>query len=88
MSSTGERSRMTYATGARCAVIAAVLLVAACSSPRPTTCRCPQPVGYSDAQIGKITAALEALPANNILHETMDDYENERDYLRQCLGED
>jgi outer membrane murein-binding lipoprotein Lpp len=79
---------MMRAMGARFAVVAAMLLVAGCSTARPTACRCPQPVAYSDAQIEKITAALAALPAKNILHETMDDYEDERDYLRQCLGEE
>jgi hypothetical protein len=78
---------MTSAMGVRFAAIMAILFVAGCSSAGSTVCRCPKPVAYDDATIKKITDALRALPANNILHETMDDYEDERDYLRQCLGQ-
>jgi hypothetical protein len=78
---------MASAMAGRLAAIAVLVLAGGCSASRTTACRCPQPVAYNDAQIEKITAALQALPASNILHETMDDYENERDYLRQCLGQ-
>jgi hypothetical protein len=43
-------------------------------------------VAYDDATIKKITAALRALPSDSVLHQTMDDYEEERDDLRQCLA--
>ena len=49
-----------------------------------TTCQCPKPVAYDDATLKKITKALRALPTDNVLHEAMDDYENERDDLRFC----
>lgn len=67
-------------------VLAATALVAGCIGPRSTACRCPQPVNYDDATIKQITAALKALPPDNVLHRAMDDYEDERDDLRQCLG--
>jgi hypothetical protein len=78
---------MALAMAGRCAAIMAVLFFAGCSAAGSTACRCPPPVAYSDATIEKITAALQALPPNNVLHQAMDDYEDERDYLRQCLGE-
>jgi uncharacterized lipoprotein YajG len=68
------------------AVLAAMALLAGCSSQQPTACRCPQPVHYDDATIKQITAALRALPPDNALHRAMDDYEDERDDLRICLG--
>jgi hypothetical protein len=68
----------------RFAALAAVLIVAGCSSAGSTTCQCPKPVAYDDATLKKITKALRALPADNVLHEAMDDYENERDDLRFC----
>ena len=52
----------------------------------PTACQCPKPVTYDDATIKKITQALRALPPDNVLHRTMDDYEDERDELRICLA--
>jgi hypothetical protein len=36
--------------------------------------------------IEKITAALRALPPDNVLQQAMADYEDERDALRICLG--
>ena len=51
-----------------------------------TACRCPKPVAYDDATIRKITMALRALPPDNVLHQAMDDYEDERDDLRICLA--
>jgi hypothetical protein len=67
----------------RFAALAAVLIVAGCSS-TASTCQCPKPVAYDDATLKKITKALRALPSDNVLHEAMDDYENERDDLRFC----
>jgi uncharacterized lipoprotein YajG len=67
-------------------VLTAMALVAGCSSPQSTACRCPQPVSYDDATIKQITAALKALPPDSVLHRAMDDYEDERDDLRICLG--
>jgi hypothetical protein len=68
----------------RFAMLAAVLIVAGCTNTGSTTCQCPKPVAYDDATLKKITKALRALPADNVLHEAMDDYENERDDLRFC----
>ena len=68
------------------AALTAVSMVTGCSSARSTACQCPQPVNYDDATIKKITAALRALPSNNVLHQAMDDYEDERDDLRACLA--
>jgi hypothetical protein len=68
------------------AALAAVSIVTGCSSARSTGCQCPQPVNYDDATIKKITAALRALPTDNVLHQAMDDYEDERDDLRACLA--
>jgi len=67
-------------------MIAVLAAVSACSTAAPSGCRCPTPVHYSDATIEQITAALRALPADNVLHQAMDDYEDERDDLRQCLS--
>jgi len=46
--------------------------------------KCPTPIVYDDASLKKIQAALKALPPDNILHQVMTDYENERDDLRFC----
>ena len=69
-----------------CVTLAAVLLLSGCANTRTTACRCPQPVHYDDQTIKKITAALRALPADNVLHQAMDDYEDERDDLRICIA--
>ena len=76
------RSRMIIG----CVALAAVSLVTGCANTRATACRCPQPVNYDDATIKKITAALRALPQDNVLHQAMDDYEDERDDLRICIA--
>lgn len=68
------------------AALAALSIVSGCSATRSAACRCPQPVHYDDPTIKKITAALRALPADNVLQQAMDDYEDERDDLRACLG--
>ena len=67
-------------------VLAEIVILAGCSTPQSTACRCPQPVSYDDATIKQITAALKALPPDNVLQRAMDDYEDERDDLRICLG--
>lgn len=66
------------------AVVAAALTVAGCSSARSTSCQCPKPIAYDEATLKKISQALRALPADNVLHQAMEDYENERDDLRFC----
>jgi hypothetical protein len=77
---------MAFKVPIGCAALAAVLIVGGCASTQSTACQCPQLVNYDDATIKKITAALRALPADNVLHQTMDDYEDERDDLRACLA--
>lgn len=57
-----------------------------CTGMPSAACRCPKPVAYDDATIKKITIALRALPPDNVLHQAMDDYEDERDDLRACLS--
>jgi len=63
--------------------LAALLAVAGCGT-RPTACKCPKPVAYDEATLKKISAALRALPTDNVLRQAMEDYENERDDLRFC----
>jgi hypothetical protein len=46
--------------------------------------KCPTPVHYDDATLKKIEKAREALPKDSILHQLLEDYENERDDLRFC----
>lgn len=80
---------MALSTTTAWLLVGSALLAAGCStttSARSTAGQCPQPVNYDDATIKKITAALRALPADNVLHQTMDDYEDERDNLRACLA--
>ena len=66
------------------AAVAALLLMVGCSGTRSTASQCPKPVAYDEATLEKITEALRALPADNVLHQAMEDYENERDDLRFC----
>lgn len=68
------------------AVLVIILGVAGCSTTQSTACQCPRPVSYDDPTIKKITAALRALPADSVLHQAMDDYEDERDDLRACIA--
>lgn len=75
---------MVSRAGMAAAAVAAVLIVAGCGSTRETTCKCPSIVAYDDPTLKKITEALKALPADNVLHQAMDDYEQERDDLRFC----
>lgn len=62
------------------AVVGLALMLGACSSGG----KCPKPIAYDAATLQKIQKALEALPAENVLHDIMRDYENERDDLRFC----
>jgi len=48
------------------------------------TSKCPKPIVYDDASLKQIGEALKALKPDNILHQVMTDYENERDDLRFC----
>jgi hypothetical protein len=77
---------MTSGAELKLAAILLVLFVAGCSSAGSAVCQCPKPVAYDDATITKITAALRALPPDNVLQAAMDDYEDERDALRICLA--
>ena len=62
------------------------LFTSGCTGMSSAACKCPKPVAYDDATIKKITMALRNLPPDNVLHQAMDDYEDERDDLRICLG--
>ena len=75
---------MGSSAGLRVAAFAALLVVAGCGSTRSTASQCPKPVAYDEATLKKISEALRALPADNVLHQAMEDYENERDDLRFC----
>ena len=66
------------------AVLLAVLALAGCSSAPTGACQCPKPVAYDEPTLKKISQALRALPADNVLHQAMEDYEYERDDLRFC----
>lgn len=67
-------------------LVVTLFFIGGCSSTQSTACQCPKPVSYDDATIKKITAALRALPADSVLHQAMDDYEDERDDLRACIA--
>jgi hypothetical protein len=64
--------------------LVAVLVSTGCSAARDASCKCPKPVDYDEATLKKISQALRALPSDNVLHQAMEDYENERDDLRFC----
>jgi len=66
------------------AALAVLLVISGCDSPRSTACQCPKIVAYDEPTLKKISEALRALPADNVLHQAMEDYENERDDLRFC----
>jgi hypothetical protein len=66
------------------AALSVVLALASCSSAPTGACQCPKPVAYDEPTLKKISQALRALPADNVLHQAMEDYENERDDLRFC----
>ena len=65
--------------------LTALLLAAGCNGTRSPECRCPKPVAYDEATLQKISQALRTLPPDNVLHQAMEDYENERDDLRFCF---
>ena len=75
---------MDSSAAVRFAALAALLVVTGCNGSRPTTCQCPKIVEYDEATLKKISEALRALSADNVLHQAMEDYENERDDLRFC----
>ena len=75
---------MDSRVGIAVAAFAALLVVAGCGSTRSTACQCPKIVAYDEPTLKKISEALRALPADNVLHQAMEDYENERDDLRFC----
>ena len=78
---------MAARVGIGFAALAAVLILAGCSSIGPTAaCQCPKPIVYNEATIKAITAALKALPPDSVLQAAMDDYEDERYNLRHCTG--
>jgi hypothetical protein len=66
------------------AALAAILVTAGCSGGRQSPSQCPKPVAYDEATLKEISEALKALPPDNVLHQAMEDYENERDDLRFC----
>ena len=68
----------------RIVVLAALLIVTDCGGTRTSACQCPKPVAYDEDTLTKISQALRALPADNVLRQAMEDYENERDDLRFC----
>jgi hypothetical protein len=68
----------------RAAALAALIAAAGCSGTRTSACQCPKPIAYDEETLKKISQALRALPADNVLHQAMEDYENERDDLRFC----
>ena len=74
---------MASRLGMRAATFAALVAVAGCGA-CSTACQCPKPVAYDEPTLQKISQALRALPADNVLHQAMEDYENERDDLRFC----
>ena len=73
---------MASRAGVGVAAVAALLVISGCNSTRSTASQCPKPVAYDEATLKKISEALRALPADNVLHQSMEDYENERDDLR------
>jgi hypothetical protein len=75
---------MRSKTGIGVASLAALLVVGGCGSTHSTACQCPKIVAYDDATLKQISESLRALPADNVLHQAMEDYENERDDLRFC----
>jgi hypothetical protein len=78
---------MASGVGIGLAALAAVVIVAGCSSMgQIAPCQCPKPVTYNEATIKAITAALKALPPDSVLQAAMDDYEDERYNLRHCTG--
>ena len=75
---------MDSRVGIAVAAFAALLVISGCGNSRSTAGQCPKPVAYDEATLKKISEALRALPSYNVLHQAMEDYENERDDLRFC----
>jgi hypothetical protein len=73
---------MASRVGMAVTAFAALLIISGCGSTRSTAGQCPKPVAYDEPTLKKISEALRALPADNVLHQAMEDYENERDDLR------
>jgi hypothetical protein len=78
-----ESTRMTSRVGMRAVTLAVILAIAGCGT-RSSACKCPKPVAYDEPTLKRISEALRALPNDNVLHQAMEDYENERDDLRFC----
>ena len=68
----------------RAAALSMLIATSGCGSTKTTACQCPKPVAYDEDTLTKISQALRALPADNVLRQAMEDYENERDDLRFC----
>jgi hypothetical protein len=75
---------MDSRVGIAVAALAALLAISGCGSTPSTACQCPKIVAYDEPTLKKISEALRALPADNVLHQAMEDYESERDDLRFC----
>jgi len=73
---------MVSRAGIGVAALAVLSVIAGCDSTRSTASQCPKPIAYDEATLKKISEALRALPPDNVLHQAMEDYENERDDLR------
>ena len=73
---------MGLRAGLGTAAFAALLALSGCGGTGSTASKCPKPVDYDEATLKKISEALRALPADNVLRQAMEDYENERDDLR------
>ena len=69
---------MASRAGMRLLTLAALLVVAACGTTSSTACRCPKPVAYDEPTLKKISEALRALPAENVLRLVQ---EQDRDLL-------
>jgi hypothetical protein len=75
---------MVSRLGTGVAALLALLVLASCGGMRTSACQCPKPVAYDEETLKRISQALRALPVDNVLHQAMEDYENERDDLRFC----
>jgi type IV pilus biogenesis protein CpaD/CtpE len=64
------------------AVLALAMALLACGCASKS--KCPIPVNYDAKTLKEIEKAREALPKDSVLHQVLEDYENERDDLRFC----